>query len=98
MKNPALLIIAVSAVALLAMRKASAAPVETSADAQQSPGASSFAQSFTDSTGTYRLIRPQGAPNEYGAFDIALWAKAGVDETQTVYMRSIGGMMLPIPA
>lgn len=52
----------------------------------------------TDDTGTYRLIRAQGPLLPSGAYDIALWAKDGVDQTQWVFMRLISGAFQQIPA
>lgn len=48
--------------------------------------------------GTFRMIRPQGEPNEFGAVDIALYSKDGVDSSETVYMQTIHGKFIPIPA
>ena len=44
---------------------------------------------ITDSTGTYRQIRPEGPPNEYGARDMELWSKDGVSTNQYIYAKRV---------
>lgn len=46
----------------------------------------------TDSNGDiYWLIRPQGLPEPDGSFEVALYAKQGVDQNKTVFMKSLSG-------
>lgn len=54
----------------------------------------------TDENGdTYWLIRPQGLVEADGSFEAALYAKQGVDQSQTVYLKSLrGDHFIPIPA
>jgi hypothetical protein len=40
----------------------------------------------TDSTGTYRLIRPE-TQGPQGTINIALWSKDGVSTNKLIYMR-----------
>lgn len=52
----------------------------------------------TDPTGVYTLIRPEGPRDANGGFDIALYAKEGVDRSKFVYMKRMNGDFEQIPA
>lgn len=41
--------------------------------------------------GKFTCIREEGPRNEQGGFDAELWAKEGVDQTVTVWYRSLTG-------
>lgn len=46
-------------------------------------------KTMTIGTNVYRLFRPEGEPNEYGARFIELWSKDGVPTNEFVYMRTV---------